>query len=67
MSNHLPIRVTRNEETGAWEFAWDEDALIAQAQARRPPGAGAGPPAASAGARVPLRAAAAARRACGAG
>ncbi len=36
MSNHLPIRVTRNEETSAWEFAWDEDALIAQAQARRP-------------------------------
>jgi len=37
VSNHLPIRVTRNEETSAWEFAWDEDALIAQAQARRPP------------------------------
>lgn len=34
MSNHLPIRVSRAEETGSWEFGWDEDALIAQAQAR---------------------------------
>ena len=32
MSNHLPIRATKREETGSWEFEWDEDALIYQAQ-----------------------------------
>ena len=32
MSNHLPIRATKQEETGTWEFEWDEDALIYQAQ-----------------------------------
>lgn len=33
VSNHLPIRATKREETGGWEFEWDEDALIYQAQA----------------------------------
>ena len=33
MSNHLPIRATKREETASWEFEWDEDALIYQAQA----------------------------------
>ena len=32
VSNHLPIRATKQEETGTWEFEWDEDALIYQAQ-----------------------------------
>ncbi len=32
VSNHLPIRATKREETGSWEFEWDEDALIYQAQ-----------------------------------
>jgi hypothetical protein len=34
VSNHLPIRASKREETGSWEFEWDEDALIYQAQAR---------------------------------
>ncbi len=33
VSNHLPIRATKREETASWEFEWDEDALIYQAQA----------------------------------
>ncbi|CAL5223978.1 g6589 [Coccomyxa viridis] len=32
VSNHLPIRATKREETASWEFEWDEDALIYQAQ-----------------------------------
>ncbi len=32
MSNHLPIRAKKDEDTGSWEFEWDEDALIYQAQ-----------------------------------
>lgn len=32
VSNHLPIRATKREETDSWEFEWDEDALIYQAQ-----------------------------------
>ena len=31
MSNHLPIKVTKGE-VEPWDFEWDEDALIAQAQ-----------------------------------
>ena len=34
MSNQLPIRARR--EAGAWEFEWDEDALVAQAKAGVP-------------------------------
>ncbi|CAL8463619.1 g3153 [Coccomyxa elongata] len=32
VSNHLPIRAKKDEDTGSWEFEWDEDALIYQAQ-----------------------------------
>ena len=35
VSNHLPIRATKREEAGGWEFEWDEDALIYQAQVLR--------------------------------
>ncbi|GMH43259.1 hypothetical protein BSKO_11181 [Bryopsis sp. KO-2023] len=31
VSNHLPIRAQRNK-ANAWEFDWDEDALVAQAK-----------------------------------
>jgi hypothetical protein len=35
VSNHLPIHANRNTLTGEWEFAWDEDALVAQAKVRK--------------------------------
>ncbi len=33
MSNHLPLRVKKS--AAGWEFEWDEDALVAQAQVLR--------------------------------
>jgi hypothetical protein len=33
VSNQLPVRVKRGA-SGAWEFEWDEDALVAQAKVR---------------------------------
>lgn len=32
VSNHLPIHAKRNEQTGDWDFQWDQDALVAQAK-----------------------------------
>ncbi len=32
MSNHLPVRCSRSADDSCWEFAWDDDALIAQAK-----------------------------------
>ncbi len=34
MSNHLPIKVKRSEDNSGWDFEWDEDALIAEANVR---------------------------------
>lgn len=33
VSNHLPIKCSRSADDSCWEFAWDDDALIAQAKA----------------------------------
>ncbi|DBA83832.1 hypothetical protein WJX77_001850 [Trebouxia sp. C0004] len=32
VSNHLPVRCSRSADDSCWEFAWDDDALIAQAK-----------------------------------
>ncbi|KAK9853916.1 hypothetical protein WJX84_012449 [Apatococcus fuscideae] len=32
VANHLPVRASKDSESGAWSFEWDEDALISQAQ-----------------------------------
>lgn len=34
VSNHLPIKVKRSEDNSGWDFEWDEDALIAEANVR---------------------------------
>lgn len=35
VSNHLPIRCSRSADGNTWDFAWDDDALIAQAKVHR--------------------------------
>ncbi|KAL3130848.1 hypothetical protein ABBQ38_000180 [Trebouxia sp. C0009 RCD-2024] len=32
VSNHLPIRCNKSADGNTWDFAWDDDALIAQAK-----------------------------------
>lgn len=32
VSNHLPVRCSKSTDGNTWEFAWDDDALIAQAK-----------------------------------
>ena len=32
VSNHLPVRCSKSADGNTWEFAWDDDALIAQAK-----------------------------------
>lgn len=32
VSNHLPIRCNKSADGSTWDFAWDDDALIAQAK-----------------------------------
>lgn len=32
VSNHLPLKCVRAVDDASWDFSWDEDALIAQAQ-----------------------------------
>ena len=32
VSNHLPVKCSKSTDGNTWEFAWDDDALIAQAK-----------------------------------
>lgn len=36
VSNHLPIKAKRSADDSGWDFEWDEDALIAEANVRLP-------------------------------
>mmetsp|Transcript_47255 Transcript_47255/g.120542 ORF Transcript_47255/g.120542 Transcript_47255/m.120542 type:complete len:875 (-) Transcript_47255:80-2704(-) len=36
VANHLPLRAKRSQDDTAWDFEWDEDALIAQAKEGMP-------------------------------
>ncbi len=37
VSNHLPVKASRENEDADWNFELDIDALVVQAKARRPP------------------------------